>query len=326
MIDINSCKNLVFVKEYFEDVPYDVMRESLYSPSDLYDVLDMSDESSFDRCYDTRVYHHFIDTGKTEYSAMEALSRSLHDYSIRVALRKFLGQFRSWQAVGIMGGHGMRRTDSEYRDVVLVSKRLTEKGYLMISGGGPGAMEATHLGAWMAGRALSDVDEALHILSAAPTFQDKDWLRSAMRVIRLFPQLGYNSLAIPTWLYGHEPATPFATHIAKMFENSIREETLLTIAHGGLIYVSGSAGTIQEIFQEAVQNHYESTGYASPMVFLGKDFWVNHVPIAPFFKHMVETGRYKNMILTFTDDIDDAIGAIESFKEDEKKCDRGICK
>ena len=37
------------------------------------------------------------------------------------------------------------------------------------SGGGPGAMEATHLGAWMAGRNEAEFDDAMDILSTAQT-------------------------------------------------------------------------------------------------------------------------------------------------------------
>ena len=40
------------------------------------------------------------------------------------------------------------------------------------------------------------------------------------------------------------------------------------IAKGGVIYSPGSAGTMQEIFQYAAQNHYRAFGYESPMVFL----------------------------------------------------------
>ena len=85
------------------------------------------------------------------------------------------------------------------------------------------------------------------------------------------------SLGIPTWLYGHEPSTPFATHIAKLFENSIREDSILTLAFGGIIYAPGSAGTVQEIFQEAVQNHYLSFGVSSPMIFLGSKYWNDEI-------------------------------------------------
>ena len=91
------------------------------------------------------------------------------------------------------------------------------------------------------------------------------------------------SLGIPTWLYGHEPPNAFATAIAKYFANSVREDGLLAIAKAGVIYSPGSAGTIQEIFQDACQNHYITQGVASPMVFLGSAYWTvekTGVPIA----------------------------------------------
>ena len=66
------------------------------------------------------------------------------------------------------------------------------------------------------------------------------------------------SLSIPTWHYGHEPTSPFATHIAKLFQNSIREDGLLTIARQGIVFTRGSAGTLQEVFQDAQQNFYAS--------------------------------------------------------------------
>ena len=65
------------------------------------------------------------------------------------------------KTVGVMGGHGLLRTDTMYRQIIFLSKQLTELGFLMVSGGGPGAMEATHLGAWMAGRSDDEVEEAL---------------------------------------------------------------------------------------------------------------------------------------------------------------------
>ena len=170
-------------------------------------------------------------------------------------------------------------------------------------------MEATHLGAWMASRSNKEVEDALKILSSAPTFKDKGWLSTAFKVKEKYPQDKYVSLSIPTWLYGHEPSTPFATHIAKFFENSIREDSILTYAFGGIIYTPGSAGTIQEVFQDAVQNHYVSFGFPSPMVFMGKKFWTKEMPFYPLLESLVAKGRYKNLIMTLTDDL----GEIEQF-------------
>ena len=121
---------------------------------------------------------------------------------------------------------------------------------------------------------------------------------------------------MPTWLYGHEPSTPFATHIAKYFTNAIREDEILTIPMGGIIYTPGSAGTMQEIFQDAVQNHYLSLGYGSPMVFLGRHFWTEEMPVFPLFTHLMETGRYKNLRLTLTDSSDEVLRVLRAFRKE----------
>ncbi len=241
----------------------------LYSPEELYDGFNPEQPDSYDNCYDGRVYRHYLKKGKYVTDFKETLARTLHDHSVSDCLRDYLSRFDEHKLVGVMGGHGLSRLETAYIQVVRLSKHLTESGFLMITGGGPGAMEATHLGAWMAGRSEEELQQALSMLSVAPHYTDPLWLSSAWEVHNRFPALGYESLGVPTWLYGHEPSTPFATHIAKYFDNSIREDGILTISKGGVIYTPGSAGTLQEIFQEAVQNHYLTFGYASPMVFMG---------------------------------------------------------
>lgn len=300
---------------YLDFVPFDVTKDSLYNAATLYQGYDIEHPETYATCYDQQVYRHYIDNGKQTSNPLELLARSLHDYGMTMAIKQMLGCYAERAVVGIMGGHGLKRTDSAYRQVVEISKRLTEGGFLMTTGGGPGAMEATHLGAWMAGYKECDVDAVMNRLCYFPCFKDTGWFDSAMAVIRDYPQDEYESLGIPTWLYGHEPSTPFATHIAKYFENSIREDTLLTVAYGGIIFSPGSAGTMQEIFQEAVQNHYLSFGYASPMVFLGKKFWTEEMPAYPMLSQLMETGRYKNLLLHITDDAEEAVEYIKEFSK-----------
>ena len=252
--------------------------------------------------------------GKRADNIKETLARTLHDHSISDSLHAYLKTRDPRTIVGVMGGHGILRTAPSYRQIVYLSKRLTETGSLMISGGGPGAMEATHLGAWMAGRTTEEVEDALETLFAAPAFTDKGWLKTAMDVRKKYRQLDYESLGMPTWLYGHEPATPCATHLAKYFDNSIREDSILTIAMGGIIYTPGSAGTMQEIFQEAVQNHYLSYGISSPMIFLGKEYWTSEVPVWPLLQDMLARGKYKNLKLTLTDEQEEVVSVISDFR------------
>ena len=316
MISQPDHAHLAALVDHLTMVPYDVTRHQLYSAAELYNGYNPEEaEATFPTCYDSRVYSHFIATGKNARDVEESLARSLHDHGIHTGLASFLERYDSKRYVGIMGGHALRRTEPMYRQIAHLSKRLTELGFYMVSGGGPGAMEATHLGAWMAGRSDGALDDALDMLAPYPTFNDRGWLASAFAVINKYPQDRYISLGIPTWLYGHEPSTPFATHIAKFFENSIREETILTIAYGGIIYTPGSAGTMQDILQDAVQNHYLSFGFSSPMIFLGKTFWTEKIPIYPLLQNLMQTGMYKNLQLTLTDDADEIVNQLQLFRD-----------
>jgi len=83
------------------------------------------------------------------------------------------------------------------------------------------------------------------------------------------------SLGIPTWFYGNEPPNLFATHTGKYFFNSIREDGLVSVANGGIVFGPGAAGTVQEIFQDTTLNFYRTKEMPppSPMVLLGVDYW-----------------------------------------------------
>ena len=297
-------------------LPFDTYPKKLYDCKKLYDGYDYHDETTFANCYDTKVYQHYISRGKRGYAVKETLARALHDHFITHELYKMLDLYDEKDVIGIMGGHAKRRDEQGYRQIVFLSKELTEMGRLVVTGGGPGAMEAAHLGAWMAGRSEAETNEAVDMLMPSPTFRDEGWLRRSFEVMERFPlQSDYRSLAIPTYYYGHEPTAPFATDIAKYFDNSVREDGIVTIAKGGIIYTPGSAGTMQEIFQDAGQNHYESEGYASPMIFMGKDYYTHCMPAYTLLKELSDKGLFKNMLLTISDDNEEIIEAIVRFRE-----------
>jgi len=70
---------------------------------------------------------------------------------------------------------------------------------------------------------------------------------------------------------------------------------------------------MQEIFQDAAQNHYESFGYASPMVFFGEDFFSRQIPVYPLLEDLLSRGVYKNLLLSITDEPDEVISNILAF-------------
>ena len=116
-----------------------------------------------------------------------------------------------------------------------------------------------------------------------------------------------SSLGVPTWHYGHEPPNVFAGEIAKYFANSIREDGLLAIALAGVVFAPGSAGTIQEVFQDAAQNHYESFGIVSPMVFLDEVYWTERKPVYPLLRDLATGYSYGELVTA----VDDAATAVE---------------
>jgi predicted Rossmann-fold nucleotide-binding protein len=265
---------------------FSVHRKALYSVGELFAGFNINDPDGYEATYDFKVYRQYCCQGKTPRHINTSLARRLHDHSITDALEE---ELQGRKVVAVMGGHGMERQDPFYAKVAHLSRRLTREGFLMVSGGGPGAMEATHLGAYFASREEAELDAAIDMLKKRPEgaqagreYEDKDWLHRAWRVLEKYPipngtQNQCKSVGIPTWLYGHEPPAPFATHIAKYFANSVREDGLLAIAHHGVIFAPGSAGTTQEIFQDAAQNHYGSQGVYSPMILFGEEHWTQIV-------------------------------------------------
>ncbi|MCA9797844.1 MAG: hypothetical protein KC910_38820, partial [Candidatus Eremiobacteraeota bacterium] len=170
-------------------------------------------------------------------------------------------------------------------------------------------MEATHVGAFFATRTLEEMAKAVMSMSVRPAeakpnteYADADWLGRAWRMREEYPipagdEELCESVGIPTWTYGHEPPALFASHIAKYFANSVREDGLLTIANHGVVFAPGSAGTIQEIFQEACQNHYFVVeDRCSPMILMGKDYWTRTKPVWPLLHQLAEDQMYGELL------------------------------
>jgi predicted Rossmann-fold nucleotide-binding protein len=262
---------------------FDPFHPGLYSPSQLFEAFDPGDPATYQRCLDFRIYESFMHTASHEPREVDVevtLLRRLHDASISEALDDFLDPVTRLRCVAIMGGHDARRDSEVYAQVAQLALDLTRAGYLVLTGGGPGLMEAGNLGAYAAGFAAPELvlAQAIATMKSAPLYKDKLWLAQGYAAWKAMgapaDPLRSQSVGIPTWFYGHEPPNVFATHVAKYFENSVREEGLLAFALGGVVFAPGNAGTVQEIFQDACQNYYRT--YAkrkSPMILFGSEYW-----------------------------------------------------
>ncbi len=277
-------------------IPFDPYRPHLYEQGELLSGWVPGQPRSFDEeALDSRIYGWSARHPKGEpLPVLDALARRLHDHAIDDALGAHLGGHS--EVVAVMGGHSMKRDDPAFRTVAELGRAMAREGWHVATGGGPGAMEAANLGAWLASHPDSALDGALELLIDELEYSNADaYLRAGQAVLEAFPD-GTESLAVPTWFYGHEPTNQFATHVAKYFANSIREDGLLAIATRGVVFAPGAAGTTQEVFQDATQNHYAVFGNASPMVFLDRTFWTETLPAEPLLRTLAGDRPYAALI------------------------------
>jgi hypothetical protein len=217
-----------------KEVLFKIHRTNLYNPLELFKGFTLDNSKGYHATFDYKVYQEYVDTGmENPTSILISLSRRLHDHSITDALDEVIANRK---VVAIMGGHSMERKNPYYLKIAKIARILTQKGFLMVSGGGPGAMEATHVGAYFSYRTEQEMEQAISEMSVRPPnapankeYDDDDWLHRAWKVFMKYPiadqyKKASMSIGIPTWLYGHEPPTLFATHIAKYFANSVRED------------------------------------------------------------------------------------------------------
>jgi predicted Rossmann-fold nucleotide-binding protein len=244
-------------------VGFEAYRGSLYSNEQL---MAGYEPGRPETTYDARVGA----IARTPPTALVSLARGLHDACIDAALVRFL-EATPRAVVGVMGSHATLRGHRDYVETAHLGRGLARAGYLVATGGGPGLMEAANLGARLADAPDTALAEAVAHLARAPDYaaDPAGYLERAREVRARWPAVTEN-LGVPTWLYVDEPVNQFATHLAKYFDNSIRENGLLAIALGGVVFTPGGSGTAQEIFTDAAQNAYTLYGVRSPMVFLGR--------------------------------------------------------
>ncbi|MFG2311076.1 LOG family protein [Streptomyces sp. NPDC048566] len=284
-------------------LPLDPYRGRLYSPAELFDSLDDGYEST----PDALAYAWFRKT-RDDGDILASTVRAIHDDSVSDALDELLAGAR---VVGVMGGHAMARGTEEYAGAARLGRELARSGLVVATGGGPGAMEAANLGAYAAPFDDGMLDEALGILAGAPSFTRSvgGWARAAFAVRERWPG-GGDSVGIPTWFYGHEPPNAFAAHIAKYFANATREEGLLARSNAGVVFLPGAAGTVQEIFDNATPNYYESRGEPTPMVLVDRVHWTERFPAWPLLRSLAR-GRSMESRIALVDRIDDAPQALK---------------
>ncbi|MFC7528880.1 LOG family protein [Actinoplanes sp. GCM10030250] len=320
-VEIDLIRRGAHVVPPFDDLPYPTHPALLYTPEDL--AAGFAD-AGFAGMYDTVVYDHFVAHGGAVPDIREALAQRLHDAGIDNALGKALAAWAAVHghegAVGIMGGHAEPRGSAAYRMVTDLTRKLAVAGRLVVTGGGPGVMEAANLGAYFASRTPDELTTAVDLLSRAPHFADHEpYTAAALAVRDAYPMPGtdvagrlrHGGLALPTWLYGHEPANLFAGQIGKYFSNAVREDSILRLSRGGIVFAPGWAGTVQEIFQAATKTFYRTDGPSGAFVFLGAEHW-SKLPVVDLLGPLLARSPHGDQsgLIVVTDSLDEAMAAL----------------
>ncbi|MFE9707223.1 LOG family protein [Streptomyces sp. NPDC005930] len=284
-------------------LPFDPYRGHVYSPGELFARLD----EGYAATPDALAYDWFQQT-RADGDVFASMLRAIHDDSVSDALDELVAGAR---VVGVMGGHAMTRGTVEYAGAARLGRELARAGLTVATGGGPGAMEAANLGAYAAPFADGMLDDALTLLAKATSFTPSvtDWARAAFEVRERWPG-GGASVGIPTWFYGHEPPNAFAAHIAKYFANATREDGLLARSTAGVVFLPGAAGTLQEIFDNATPNYYESRGEPTPMVLVDREHWTRTLPAWPLLRSLAK-GRAMESRIALVDRIEEAPEALK---------------
>lgn len=285
-------------------LPFDPYRGFVYGPEELFDSLA---GGGYEATPDARAYAWFQQT-KADGDVFASMLRAVHDDAVSDALDELLVGAR---VVGVMGGHAMERGTRAYAGAARLGRELARAGYTVATGGGPGAMEAANLGAYLAPFDDEALDKALPLLAAAPGFAPSvsSWAAAAFEVRERWPD-GGPSVGIPTWFYGHEPPNAFAAHIAKYFANATREDGLLARSNAGVVFLPGAAGTVQEIFDNATPNYYGSRGAPTPMVLVDRAHWTERLPAWPLLQALAR-GRGMESRIALVDRIEEAPQALK---------------
>lgn len=287
-------------------LPFDPYRARLYTAGELYG--DVAEGASYQDSVDARSNAWRL-AQETPPDIGATLAMSLHDQAVADALNDALAGQPTGHIVGVMGGHGVERGSAGYEAAARLGLALTRAGRTVLTGGGPGAMEAVNLGARL-GSEPDSLPGVLASLAAVPSFRPSvdAWAAVALDVCARFPSGG--GYGIPTWFYGHEPPNVFASAIAKYFSNALREDTLLRLCGGGVLYLPGAAGTVQEIFQAATPAYYAPEGSPiAPLVLVDTAYWTTTLPAWPLLKALA-AGRGMASAVTCVDSWPEALSVL----------------
>ena len=246
------------------------------------------------------------------HDAFEKQFIAMYDGVTREQIRDaYMGR----QVVGVMGGW-LLRDEPMYAECAALCFDLSAKGYVVVTGGGPGVMECCNLGSKMTVYGRAALDDAINILAKNPSYyvDAAQGYPAVKGVLAKYPNTTDLAFAVSDWTWpGHNF---FCEKQAKLFDDWIREEWLLGMTTSGIIYFtdgetagfqSQSVGTYFEVATQVLMQGASSergTQFSSPMIFYGRPWLANRL----YQNHMNQAQRRRTAMrsTTFDRDVFDA--------------------
>ncbi len=183
--------------------------------------------------------------------------------------------------ISIFGSARTKPDNKYYQDAVILASRLVDAGYGIITGGGPGIMEAANKGAKESG----GVSVGLHI--------------------ELPNEEGCNEYVDPSRII--------------TFKYFFARKVMFVRYAQGVVYMPGGFGTMDELF-EVMTLVQTGKIDAIPMVFYGSEYWKGLIDwIKNTMLEKAGNINAKDLdLFHVTDDVDEVVRIIESHYEDKK--------
>ena len=295
---------------------YSPGRDSLYTVDEL---MAGYESGAPMQSLDARLAAHVKACGIPPEDVNEAIAQVLHDQGVGQAMRAYVAASveKGRHIVGVMGGASTPRNAPAYRLAAATAKAVSEAGSWWQPAAASGLWRLGNLGAYFAGRADDELLGAIDDLKRCPVYlgHEAQYIDSA-RSITASQRAGAPSLAVATWRFDEEPISQFATDVAKLFQNSVREEGLLSIADAGVAYFKGGFGTLREIFQDLAQNGAAEPARQMRMVFV--DTAAYGGPGSAFRLARARAGRAARPfedLITIADSADAVLAAITAARD-----------
>lgn len=205
-----------------------------------------------------------------------------NSWSIFRIMSEFVEAYEKMNRIGpcvsIFGSARTPSDDKYYKMAVEMAEKLTEEGYGIITGGGPGIMEAANKGAQNASGKSVGLNICLPHEQDANAFVDKDKL-------------------------------------INFFYFFVRKVTFVKYAQA-FIYFPGGFGTMDELFEVLTLIQTRKIAL-SPIVMIGTDYWKVTMEWmkAQFLVEGKYIDEKDLDLFLVTDDLDEAIAYINSFYE-----------